>query len=344
MSISANEVASLFKCCLIDNVCSGDCPYRDHDECEEELKTDVLYYLQTIVKDEPQNQNKSRLLYLKEQPKEEPKKEIVEETVEAADKDEEDDDKADIYVTGMRVEKRIGVKAGEDNCTNDTYPCNSDKYILFCYYSPYPTNPSYHEKFTITLWQDEGWCGSGYCQATFGHMKIDDVDDFGTATHKTKTGLPIKIKNAYYDNTIDWSEIKKGIVFKRDSERPYEDAIKNNVFAFSEDGGDEYYPGGYIWVNMDLFEEYKRAFEKRPVWIFYGDSATGKSTLAYYLRENKVVYETDSSQILPAEIWADIVVVGTKYEFSIPDILARLPEGTEPITVHFDKSNFIGEK
>ena len=80
--------------------------------------------------------------------------------------------------------------------------------------------------------------------------------------------------------------------------------------------------------------------EGRPVWIFSGASALGKSTLGAILAESgKVVYETDSAETLPEEIWADVVVAGQrKGGFSIKEIKQHLPDGVKPILVGFSEA------
>lgn len=239
-------------------------------------------------------------------------------------------DRSDIYVVGMRVEKFIGVEAGEDNKKLNVKECNSDKYILFC-----SVKFPYTRKFIITLYTEGGWCGSGYTTASWGFMKVKEVDDFGPYTHLPKDKLGIKLEDAYFD--IKTSEF---CFEKTKSAHFYDPDISNNVFSYSDDGGDGYYPSGGVHVNTDLFDECKRAFTDRPVWIFTGESATGKSTLGYYLGlKNKVVFETDSLEDgeLPETIWADIIIVGNKHNITVQDVAKHLPEGTEIITVNFMK-------
>lgn len=252
--------------------------------------------------------------------------------------------RSDVYVVGMRVEKFIGTQADTErddayyHC--DTEECNSDKFILFC-----SAKLRYgYRKFTITLYEEGGWCYSGYTTASRGYMKVKEVNEFGPFTHMPKDNKPIKLENAYFD-------IEEGLCLEKvtvthddeddedDEYELYDADIRNNVFAYSKDGGDEYYPSGWVDVNMDLFEQGKRAFEDRPVWIFAGESATGKSTLAYYLRNDKVVLETDSLKDgkLPDKIWADVIVVGNKYNITVQDVAKHLPEGTEIVTVSFMK-------
>lgn len=245
----------------------------------------------------------------------------------------------DIHVVGMRVEKYIGVEAGNDEWSCDTQPCNDEKYILFCIVRlPYKRCL----KYTITLSSDGGWCGSGYTTASWGSMNIKEVNEFGPFTHKSTGGLPIKIESAYYDWETNELCFEKKIA--EDDDYKYDDAdVSNNVFGYSSIGDDEYYPRGWVYVNMDLFTEHKRAFQKRPVWIFSGESATGKSTLAYYLSEYKKVFETDKlkdGETLPETIWADVIVLGNKHKIPVEDIASHLPEGTEIVTVNFTKGYF----
>lgn len=252
--------------------------------------------------------------------------------------------RCDVYVVGMRVEKCIGTEAvteGPDfyfNC--ETQECNDERFILFCS----AKLPYIHKKFTITLYTSHGWCGSGYTTASWGYMKVKEVDNFGPFTHMLKDGKRVMLENTYYDTeTQNMCFEKKTRDYESNDEYEedeyYDADVHNNVFSYSEDGGDKYYPSGYSSVNMELFSECKRSFTDRPVWIFTGESATGKSTLAYYLREGKIVLETDSfeNSTLPETIWADIIVIGNKYNVTVQEIAKRLPKGTEIVTVNFMK-------
>ena len=64
-----------------------------------------------------------------------------------------------------------------------------------------------------------------------------------------------------------------------------------------------------------MFVPNGRAKTKRPVWIFKGDSSSGKSYLSHLTQ--KKVYETDSNSKLPIKITEDIIVLGNKYIFTI---------------------------
>jgi hypothetical protein len=75
---------------------------------------------------------------------------------------------------------------------------------------------------------------------------------------------------------------------------------------------------------------------KRPVWIFVGKSAMGKSFIANQIKTLNV-FETDSVSVLPEVIFADVVVVGNKSGWSEEDIYPILFGEPEVIVVDFQK-------
>lgn len=91
-------------------------------------------------------------------------------------------------------------------------------------------------------------------------------------------------------------------------------------------------------INSSYFKLVKniRNIDKRPVWIFYGNSGLGKSYLASLIFEQKSIYETDSSNILPDIIYSDIIVVGNKYKYSLEEIKNRIYGNTKVIEVNFN--------
>ena len=97
-----------------------------------------------------------------------------------------------------------------------------------------------------------------------------------------------------------------------------------------------------VCINTELFERTTRAMPGRPVWIFTGASALGKSTIGMLLSlSGKEVYETDTSDSLPEVIWADVIVSGRRRGgFPLEEIKRRLPDGVKPILVNF--SNLEG--
>ena len=203
-------------------------------------------------------------------------------------------------VIGMRREFVVGEQAGEQEFSEE--PCESIKYTIFCSKKIYD---DYSQLFAIELYDIGGWCGSGYTTASWGIMHIDEIEHVGPITHKPKDpNLMLK-----YDDEYKW--------FNEEN---------TNVFGYSSDGGDIYYPYGGIVVNEDLFEELPRAMKSRPRYIFFGDSGLGKSSLAMLLNDKKDVYETDSSETLPDIIWADIIVLGNKYHFTLDEIKKHMHE------------------
>lgn len=91
-------------------------------------------------------------------------------------------------------------------------------------------------------------------------------------------------------------------------------------------------------LDINLFKKTIRAKDKRPVWIFKGDSNSGKSFLSH-LVIGKSVYETDSSSILKEIITEDIIVLGNKYKFSIEEIENKIFGEHESIIVDFTIQN-----
>lgn len=115
--------------------------------------------------------------------------------------------------------------------------------------------------------------------------------------------------------------------------------FKNDLISFKKDSYDIIL-NDEISINSKFFKLAKkndRVLEKRPVWIFKGDSGLGKSYISSYLVEFKSIYETDSSETLPNVIYDDIIVLGNKYNFSEEDIVSRLYGDVEVIKVNFSK-------
>ena len=237
----------------------------------------------------------------------------------------------DIYVCGMRVEHYVGEGPGAESF--DMEPCECVKERLFC------TSASGRKKFFLDLINDFGWCGSGYTTASWAYYNKQNTCNFGPATHLPKDHKPIKISNLQYDDETD--ELVDSYINKNDDQETYDVDQNYTVFTYS-DWGDEYYPGASCDVNYDLFIELPRAIKKRPVWIFVGESGTGKSTIASILPD-KIIYETDSANdgILPDEIWADVIVLGNKWKdkFGVSDVVKRIKDDVEIITVEFNKYN-----
>lgn len=225
--------------------------------------------------------------------------------------------KTKIYCVGMRVEEFVD--EGPSESSYDMEPISNTRYILCCITkSVWNNGYSRSDKMIINLSTSYGWCGSGYCTASWGMCSYSFVDDFGPITHKPKGG------NVLINGLIcDSKEIKLN---DSDWDICDEEEFETNVFSYSNCGLDTYYPDGSVSVNLDLFEELPRAMKKRPVWVFYGTSGLGKSTLGLYLKSNYTIFETDSCENLPAEIWADIVIIGNKWKHTFEDVSNRIAE------------------
>ena len=181
-------------------------------------------------------------------------------------------------------------------------------------------------------------CSSGWCTASSGTIKIEEVTGagFGPFTHRALK--PFALMALEEDENGEEREVGPWVPHFPLGEEylPEElEEIRTNVF-YVRGSMDDYYPIGCANIlegNLKFFKELKRAPKKRPVWVFRGPSGTGKSTVA--AKTGMKVFETDSVDELPDEIKADIVVVGHRNEFDIDDITARLGE-VEVHTVTFD--------
>ena len=207
------------------------------------------------------------------------------------------------------IERELYVGSYVDEKSQFSYPCENERIVLI-----------FSNGTHLTIWEEQDICPSGYTTCTYGRWKRG----------KGKRPFSYRMKGGPMQVTI---EEGKDIVVR--------ESQTNEVIACTDyDGGDEYYPQGEIYLDFELFTETARRMEGRPVWIFSGTSALGKSTLGALLAESgKVVYETDSAETLPEEIWADVVVAGQrKGGFSIEEIKQHLPDGVKPILVGFSEA------
>lgn len=210
-------------------------------------------------------------------------------------------------IIGLRIEKYISQEVSGHNCDFEYTDANFEKHIICGLLSN-------NKKVEIELSRSEGQCGSGWCTASWGHIDVKEVTKFNGYTHTPKEPM-------YIDDILP----------------NFDDNISNNVFTINYDGGDSYYPRGYYSVDMNLFNVGVRAKEFRPVWIFMGDSNTGKSFLSSKIKDIEV-YETDTNSELPDTITASIIVVGNKYKFNINDIKSKLFGDVEIHDVSFSNS------
>lgn len=214
-------------------------------------------------------------------------------------------------IIGMAVEKFSDSKFTGGNCEFVEKSFENTRYIFV-----------FSDGRRLAVWQRAGICPSEWTTATWGEWKwLEEKRPFN---YLPKNGEPIKVvieEQKKFMLTITTEGGKK-------------------IVEVSYDAGDGYYPNGYVWVWLDgLFKPTARTMEGRPVWIFTGKSGLGKSTIGADIASGcskKIVFETDSVDVLPEEIWADIIVAGKrKGGFSLEEIKKSLPAGVKPIVVEF---------
>ena len=206
-------------------------------------------------------------------------------------------------IIGLGIEKYIGDVVSGHNCDFKYTKETLDRYVIL--------GVEEGKKYEISLWEDHGECCSGWTTASWGMIKVKQVEKFNGYNYVPKGTIVIPMVTGE------------------------EEWVSNDVFKMSCDGGDSYYPSGYISVNMGLFKETKRIKHKRPVWVFIGKSNVGKSFIGSHLR-GLSVYETDSSDTLPEAIEADVVILGNKYRFTTQEIDERIIGEHELCIVSFD--------
>ena len=222
-----------------------------------------------------------------------------------------------VKIVGLLVKKIVNDYCEGHNCDFTYEKIEDEEYVLMCedifHINEY--GEEFHNKYEITLRSEYGECGSGWTTASYGFADIEPVDNFRPWNYKPKQQIILENISIKEMNSPDFS---------------------CEYFQWSYDGGDGYYPTGYVEVNMDYFEELPRNMKKRPVWIFKGYSGLGKTSLAIQL-ENEDVYDTDISSKLPECITESVVVLGNKYGHTLEDIKTRLFDNPEIILVDFSK-------
>ena len=228
-----------------------------------------------------------------------------------------------LKIVGLLVKKIINDYCEGHNCDFTYKKIEDEEYVLMCEDIYHVTGHAvideygkeYHRKYEITLRNGYGECGSGWTTASYGFVDIKPVNNFRPWNYKPKQQIILENISIKEMNSPDFS---------------------CEYFRWSYDGGDGYYPTGYVDVNLNCFEELPRNMKKRPVWIFKGYSGLGKTSLAIQL-ENEDVYDTDISSKLPECITESVVVLGNKHGHTLEDIKTRLFGNPEIILVDFSK-------
>ena len=219
-------------------------------------------------------------------------------------------------VIGMR--KEFVVHEDEDMEFNPVYE-SRPIYTIFAK----PTDSKMNYILAIQLDEFHRPCGSGYCMSWYGYMAVNNVYnllDIGPLTHEPKRKT---LFDALYDD--DGGIIN--LTGLDDDPEGWENF--GGVFRYSYDGGDQYYPRGGVSVDETLFNPLQRYSGRRMVWIFVGESGTGKSTIA--MQYPYGVFETDAYDKLPDQIYNNVVVVGNRNHYDVlADILPRIYQEDKP--------------
>ena len=222
-------------------------------------------------------------------------------------------------IIGLRVEKYLGTTCNGNNCHFEYSKELRDRHVLLLKTNEYPW-----KKVEMTLTQEEGECGSGWCTSTYAEYEFKTVENFAGKTHKLKNDFSFIFDSEDLNKEQRYGEV---------------DSLTSPVFNFSAYGSCGYYPTGFYEVAMHYFEPFKeRIMKKRPVHIFYGDSCACKSYLAALT--GKDILETDALDELPKEIYAEIIVLGNRNKlWTVEDIKSKIfdKESAEIICVEFKK-------
>ena len=204
-----------------------------------------------------------------------------------------------------------------------------------------------HKRYDISLGTWFGMCGSGYTTASEGTIDIKAISRLDRPTYDYIVINPEKAVLRNYEIVYDNNTEKLKLLdksFKADSNYYGDDEdIDNEYFYVSSYGsGDSYYPAGRAGVkfeNLNL-KRTARAMDKRPVWILYGPSGLGKTTVGSLVKNQKVipsVLETDGLDKLPDVITESFIVLGNRSKFTINDVKKRLFGDPKVILVRFEE-------
>ena len=110
---------------------------------------------------------------------------------------------------------------------------------------------------------------------------------------------------------------------------------------------DSYYPDAELNIDYTKFMRTIRYKYERVVYIFRGESGIGKSYLGAFVNQYEDIFETDKvNGKLPFEITENFIILGNKHNFTINDIIYRIPdkETCEIITVDFNQFKLDSSK
>ena len=128
---------------------------------------------------------------------------------------------ARMEIVGLHKQKYMGKKIKGHNCKFEYFDAELTKYFIYFV-------DDADKKYQLELYEKHTECPSGWTTGRYGIRKFRPVNDFDKFNLVPKS----KAKISFDANAQDY---------------------KCHWFSFSEDGGDEYYPEGFVKVNMKLF-------------------------------------------------------------------------------------------
>ena len=172
------------------------------------------------------------------------------------------------------MKKIIGLRINKVNSSNYNLDLEYNDIIIDEYDFLYTEND---KKYSVKYVIEQGMCGSGYCTADWiieGDTK--EVLEFGSI-HYTPIGN---------------CEISSFI------------GADNSHMEIYENGC-SYYPSAYININFDKWRNTFRNKGEKQIYIFYGESAIGKSYLG-------------------SKFDSDIIIIGNKFTFDITQVKTNI--------------------
>lgn len=206
-------------------------------------------------------------------------------------------------VVGLRALKRVGETDVGRYAEEVWHPTVVDHFeIVLEYGQRYRV-----DKRVLALSEREHMCSSGYCSAQSVDIELHEYTMCGPMTHVPKRPLAIKLERIGEDITVP-------------------EHYTGSWIDWSACGGDEYYPSGWLRVDLGMFEPTGRGHDRPLIHVFQGPSNLGKSTTGMYTAKALRVYDEDSGQPLSSALYADVVVLSGKGSATPADVAAVFKE------------------